>query len=89
MVATGYQQITSLGAATALTIPTNTRAALIQAESQNVRWRGDGTDPTASVGMILVVGQPVWFDFQKLSRLRFIETTASAKLNISYFGPDA
>jgi hypothetical protein len=88
----GYQQITSLSAATGLTVPTNDSSgnkqqptfALIVAETQGVRWRDDGTAPTASVGMPLAVGVPLQYDGD-LSRIRFIEQTASAKLNISYY----
>lgn len=88
----GYQQITSLSAAGALTVPTvdpsgnkqQPTFALIIAETQAVRWRDDGTAPTASVGMPLAVGVPLQYDGD-LTKIRFIEQTASAKLNISYY----
>ena len=83
-VVLGYQQITSLSAATALTIPTGATMALITPETQAVRWRDDGTNPTASVGMPVAVGESLNYDGD-LSRIRFIEQTASAKLNISYY----
>lgn len=88
----GYQQITSLSAATGLTVPTQTpdgskqqpTFALIIAETQGVRWRDDGTAPTASVGMPLAVGVPLQYDGD-LTKIKFIEQTGSAKLNISYY----
>lgn len=88
----GYQQISDLSSAVGLTVPTltpngsNTKAnfALIIAETQNVRWRDDGVAPTASVGMLLVAGVPLQYDGD-LSKIKFIEATASAKLNISYY----
>lgn len=83
-VCLGYQQITSLSAATALTVPTGATMALIAPETQAVRWRDDGTNPTASVGMPVAVGESLNYDGD-LSRIRFIEQTASAKLNISYY----
>jgi hypothetical protein len=83
-VCLGYQQITSLSASTALTVPSGATLALIVPETQNVRWRDDGTDPTSSVGMPLVAGASLSYDGD-LSRVRFIEVTASAKLNISYY----
>lgn len=83
-VCLGYQQITSLSAATALTVPTGATMALIVPETQAVRWRDDGTNPTASVGMPVAVGEALNYDGD-LSRIRFIEQTASAKLNISYY----
>lgn len=88
----GYQQITSLSSAAGLTVPTTDKQgnlrqptfALIVAETQGVRWRDDGTAPTASVGMPLAVGVPLQYDGD-LTNIKFIETAASAKLNISYY----
>lgn len=81
----GYQQITNLSASTALTIPNGTRFAIIQCEAQAVRWRDDGTAPTATVGYPLSTGQELTYTAQNMAALRFIEQTASAKLNIVYF----
>ena len=90
----GYQQITSLSSAQALTVPSiipngigmNAKPtfALIIAEGQAVRWRDDGTAPTASVGMPLPVGVPLQYDGD-LKNIQFIEQTSGAKLNISYY----
>lgn len=80
----GYQQITSLSASAALTVPAGATMALIVAETQAVRWRDDGTAPTASVGMPLGTGVSLSYDGD-LKAIRFIEQTASAKLNISYY----
>lgn len=81
----GYQQITDLSASVGLTVPVGSTLAVIQAESQNVRWRDDGTDPTATVGMRLEPGD-LFFYTGSLSGIKFIEEAASGKLNISYFG---
>lgn len=83
-VCLGYQQITSLSAATGLTAPAGATRAVIIAESQGVRWRDDGTDPTASVGMILPVLVTLSYDGD-FSRIKFIEQVAGAKLNVSYY----
>lgn len=83
-VCLGYQQITSLSASTALTVPTGATMALIVPESQAVRWRDDGTAPTASVGMPVAVGESLNYDGD-LSRIRFIQQAASATLNVSYY----
>ena len=88
----GYQQITSLSSATGLTVPAidpnglnaKPSIALITPEGQAVRWRDDGTAPTATVGMPLAVGVTFQYDGD-LSKIRFIEQTAGAKLNISYY----
>lgn len=88
----GYQQITSLSSAATLTVPAvdnhglvhKPTQALIRCETQAVRWRDDGTAPTASVGMPLAVGDSLFYDGD-LTRIQFIEQTASAKLNVAYY----
>lgn len=82
----GYQQITSLSAATALTVPAGTILAMCMPETQAVRWRDDGTSPTATVGYPLAVGQELRYDAGGLAAVKFIEQTASAKLNVVYYG---
>lgn len=86
MDALGHQQITSLSSAVGLTIPEGTQMALVQAETQNVRWRDDGTSPTTTVGTILQAGDILEYDAAQLPVVKFIEVTASAKLNVSYYG---
>lgn len=83
-VCLGYQQITSLSASTGLTVPSGATLALIVPETQNVRWRDDGTAPTSSVGMPIFVGASLSYDGD-LNRIRFIQQAASATLNISYY----
>ena len=88
----GYQQITSLSAATGLTVPIidvqglscKPVIAIITPETQAVRWRDDGVAPTASVGMPLAAGVTLQYDGD-LTKIQFIEQTASAKINISYY----
>lgn len=89
----GYQQLETLSSAVGLTVPTRdpvtgltakANFALITPETQGVRWRDDGTAPTASVGMPLAAGVTLQYDGD-LSKIKFIEQTASAKLNISYY----
>jgi hypothetical protein len=83
-VCLGYQQITDLSSAAGLTVPQGATLALIVPETQNVRWRDDGTDPTASVGMPIFVGASLSYDGD-FNKIKFIQETASAKLNISYY----
>ena len=88
----GYQQITDLSSAVGLTIPAIDVAgnkqmptrAFIVAEGNNIRWRDDGTNPTASVGMILIQNNVLSYDGD-LTKIKFIQTGAGAKLNISYY----
>jgi hypothetical protein len=88
----GYQQITDLSSAVGLTIPTVDVAgnkqqptrAFIVAEGNDIRWRDDGTAPTASVGMILIRNNVLSYDGD-LSKIRFIQSGSGAKLNVSYY----
>lgn len=80
----GYSQLTGLSSAQGVTVPSGANYALIRCESQNVRWRDDGTNPTASVGYPLNVGEELLYDSQDIANLKFIEQTASAKVNIQW-----
>lgn len=80
----GYQQLTSLATAAGLTAVAGGRVAIIQAESQAVRWRDDGTNPTTTVGMRIAAGSDYVYT-GNISSLKFIEETASAKLNVSVY----
>ena len=81
----GYQQITSLGSAASLTVPVGATQVLIVAETQSVRWRDDGIAPTASVGMLLPAGQFFYYKAGPLTAIQFIQTTATATLDVSYY----
>lgn len=84
----GYQQLdtTALTTAVGLTAPDNTTHVMLVCEAQNVRWRGDGTDPTASAGMIMKpTDPPLLLEIFPLSSLKFIRATAGAILNAQYF----
>lgn len=88
----GYQQITSLSAATSLTVPTrdlngmNAKPviAIIVSFGNDIRWRDDGVAPTALIGMPLSAGVTLQYDGD-LTKIQFIETAPSTELNISYY----
>lgn len=80
----GYQQITSVSSAVGLTPPSGALKAVIVAENTQCRWRDDGVNPTASVGMPLAPGAFFGYDGD-LNRIKFIEVVAGAKLNVSYY----
>jgi hypothetical protein len=88
----GYQQITSLSSSTGLTVPSvdanglsvKPTIAIIVAETAGVRWRDDGTAPTSTVGMPLATGVTLQYDGD-LTRIRFIQQSAGAIINISYY----
>jgi len=86
----GHQQVTGLSATKTLTLPSGTRMALLQAETQDIRYTLDGTTPSSTNGLLLTAGDyptPVTVE-AGLPDAKFIETTASAKLNATYFGTD-
>lgn len=66
-------------------VPANALWAICQAETQDVRWRDDGTAPTASVGQLLKANDSVILQGSQLFTAKFIETTASAKLNVTVY----
>lgn len=89
----GYFQMTSLSAATNLFTfvtgalwPQDANMVWVCAEGANVRWRGDGTAPTATVGNLIKIGQTVKIT-SNLENLQFIQTAASATLNVNFYGP--
>jgi hypothetical protein len=49
-----------------------------------VRWRDDGTAPTASVGMPILANGMLSYDGD-LTTIRFIQTAATATINITYY----
>lgn len=89
----GYAQYTSLAAAKSLKtdapatgtiLPDRSIKALIQAETQDIRWTDDGTTPTAAIGMLLKANTVLEFE-GNLATFKMIEVAASAKVNISYY----
>jgi len=76
------------------TLPTGARGAVITVETDQVRWRDDGTAPAADEGHLLNVGDVLTFDSWSVSKqnwrqvlraIRFHRVTADAKLKISYY----
>lgn len=82
----GFSQITGMSASTGLgSVPAGTTRALIQAEAQTIRWRDDGTAPTATVGMNLLVG--IVLEYRGvMSAFKMIQATSGAIANVSYYG---
>lgn len=66
-----------------LTVPIGVTRATIQVETQDVRVRFDGTDPTAGVGLLLkaaAAGYPAMYridGYSKLVAAKFIRATGS------------
>lgn len=89
----GAGQYTSLGAVRTLatvvgTIPTAATHLWIECEAQNVRYTLDGTNPAAGVGLRLISGgnaAGIMLRRGQWNNLKFIEETASAKLNWQFY----
>ena len=83
----GYQQLVVSNSAVGLTIPLNANRALIVVEDAAVRFRDDGTVPTATVGVQIFQNQSFEItDADSLKAIKFIRKTGtSAELNISYY----
>lgn len=85
----GYEQKTVSTAAVALSsVPAAATGALIVVSSNGVRFRDDGTNPTAAVGVPIAAGQSFSYDGDP-SALVFIRSGgADAVLDVAYYeGP--
>ena len=93
MVPLGYCQIAAadLAAAKSLTfcasgIPTGANAALLQAEAAPIRFRDDGTAPTASVGNLIINGLGgQLFYTGSLSAIILIAASGSPILDVAFY----
>lgn len=80
----GYEQISGMSGAKSLNPPEAAYSMIVCAEGQAVRFRHDATDPTATVGMPLAVGEKFPFTGE-LSKFKFIQQAAGAILNVTYY----
>ena len=81
----GYEQFTTLGAPVTLNPPEGARFALIQAVNSNVRWRDDGTSPTATTGMRIIVDEQMTYRGH-LHVIELVEETTGGEINVAYYG---
>jgi hypothetical protein len=84
----GYEQLAVSSTSVSLTVPALARRALVQVQGASVRWRDDGTDPTAAIGMLLYTDGTIPNEFLyegDLDEIEFIRVSTDAVLNISYF----
>lgn len=81
----GFQQV-AIDAAVGLTIPVDTRMCVVCPTVQNARFRSDGTNPTAAVGVRIAVGELFVIDsLSIMTAIRFISETAGSLLNVEYY----
>lgn len=58
--------------------------ALVTVETDSIRYRTDGTNPTAAVGHLLVAGDVLQLDnFDDIRRFRAIRVTTDATIQVS------
>lgn len=89
VVPLGYCQLTSIDASTLVStcsggIPAGANVALLTPEAQAIRYRDDGTAPTAAVGQPMAVAASLLYT-GTLSKLRVISQTSGAKLNVTFY----
>lgn len=89
----GYRQFAvpsgSAGAVSPPDAPTGATMVVIKAEGGPIRYRDDGVDPTAAVGMPLAVGESMVYD-ARMVNLRLIAQEASPTTtlcNAAFYGP--
>lgn len=83
----GYQQFTPAASQLLPSVPAGTIFAIITTETQAVRWRDDGTAPTAGVGYPLAIGDELRYtgDF---TSFRLIQAAVGAVVSVCYYsGP--
>jgi hypothetical protein len=86
----GYETLTIAASAVSLTKATTAKSFVGTLETGQVRARGDGTDPTASEGQIINVGDQVVLADSEISRTTFIRTgTPSGVLKGHYYSIEA
>jgi hypothetical protein len=74
----------TLSSAVTLTAPAGANTLWISVETQNVRLRFDGSDPTATVGLLLYAGQTYILAVSPLQAIKLIEVAASAVINYQW-----
>ena len=78
------QYALAVATATSLTPPTGASIAEICVETAGIRYRDDGTAPTALVGLPVAAGT-CWAYAGPLSAIQFIAQTGSPTIDVSYY----
>lgn len=84
LIAVGFQ-VLSLANSTAVGVNSTVgkaQALHISVETQNARYRGDGTAPALTTGVLLVKDHDYWFDGVQVANLKFQRTTGTCKVSI-------
>lgn len=81
----GYRQYT-LDTATQLIAPQGASQATIIVEGADARYTTDGTEPTAKLGMPMLVGSMFTFNGAEIANLQMIGQTAGSIANVTWEG---
>lgn len=84
----GYQQLTVSATAVGFTLPAGVTVlmAVAMVETNTIRYRDDGVNPTASVGTLVQANVPVVVCGAAISSFRAIRTGSDAALSINFYG---
>jgi hypothetical protein len=90
VVPLGSCQLIAPAAATKLSsctagIPKGANLAVIRTETQAIRYRDDGTAPTATIGQPILTADPPFVYLSTLSALQIIQQGASATVNVVFY----
>lgn len=92
LVSTGHAQWTVsntalyLGGGATPSFPAKTRLAIVSVQTDAIRYRDDGTAPTASVGTPSAANTVVIVCANQLGRWQAIRQTNDATLDVDYYG---
>jgi hypothetical protein len=84
----GYQQLTVSTGVSQLTVPAGAvyAVASLEVAANGLRWRDDGTNPTASVGVPVATVTPLIIPQLSLAPIRFTRSgAADAVLSVTYY----
>lgn len=83
----GYQQLTVSSTAVAFTLPAGpVRMAVVMVEDNPVRFRDDGTNPSASVGTLVQPNVAILVCGAAMNKFRAIRQGSDAKLSVHFYG---
>lgn len=70
-------------------VPPKAAYAYIQADGGDLRWRDDGTSPTATIGHMLKRNDDHWYTVDKLPAffVRDTDETDPTNLHVTYYAP--
>lgn len=85
----GYTQLANASIATAsgLGAPGGSTRAVLRVEGGNgIRWRDDGVNPTAAIGMPLYPGESLEVKIANLNTFKMIAVDGTTIVNIAFYG---